>query len=79
MKITYDQGAAARTIRLNKKEIESLKDFARAVMTRMQSADRQFADCWTACGIDFDGLQPEFQWGSKNDIRPGDHAIFVSA
>ena len=63
MKVNYEE------IRI---EIGNLRcflgDYAKGILLQMQQADKEFADCWTGCAITFDGLQPEFEWGSIDDI-----------
>lgn len=56
--------------------VRHLEVYAKSVMCRMRKADPEFADCWTACLITFDNLQPEFQFGSKEDLA-GESGILV--
>lgn len=46
----------------------NLEVYAKGVMQKMQKADPEFADCWSACLITFDGIQPNFEWGSMEDL-----------
>lgn len=56
--------------------VRHLEFYAKAVMCRMRRAEPELADCWTACLITFDNLQPEFQFGSKEDLA-GESGILV--
>lgn len=56
--------------------IPSLEAYAKSILSKMQKADPDCADCWTACSITFDGLQPEFAWGSIQDIK-GSEGIYI--
>ena len=64
MKIKYDEGVEVEIEDL----ITHLETYAKAVMYRMQKADADFSECWTACLITFNGLQPEFTYGSTEDV-----------
>lgn len=56
MKLNYDQIPV---------EIDTsgLTAYAQATLKAMQKADPEFADCWTACSITFEDLNPVFEWG----------------
>lgn len=57
-----------------------LEQFAKAVLHKMQKADADWADCWTACLITFDDLNPDFTWGSIEDLsypRETNKGIYV--
>jgi hypothetical protein len=56
--------------------IPHLESYAKAVLLKMQKADKELAYCWTACSITFNDLQPEFTWGSIEDIDSED-GIYV--
>lgn len=62
MKIKYDE------IEI---EIDTmpLQQYAMSVMGKMQEADKEFADCWTGCAINFEDLQPEFHFGAIEDMK----------
>ena len=53
-----------------------LATYVKAVLWRMQKADPKYENCWTACVITFNGLQPEFTWGSIEDIEK-DEGIYI--
>ncbi len=53
-----------------------LKTYAVGVLAKMQKFDPEYKDCWTACSITFNELQPEFCWGSIEDIGTED-GIYV--
>ena len=56
--------------------IAHLETYAKAVLWRMQKSDKEFKGCWTACVINFNELQPEFNWGSIEDMKRMD-GIYV--
>jgi hypothetical protein len=49
-------------------EPKGLTDYARSVLYKMQKADAGMADCWTACIITMNELNPDFTWGSIDDL-----------
>lgn len=57
--------------------VKAVKDFAEEVMVAMQKTDKANADCWTACQIDFHGIQPSFMWGSHGDMPDSPGSITV--
>ena len=67
MKIKYDDKAID-----GEDLILILEAYAKLVLEKMQKADPEYADCWTACSITFNDLQPEFTWGSNEDISSED-------
>lgn len=67
MKIKYDDIAID-----GEDLILILESYAKLVLEKMQKADPELADCWTACSITFNDLQPEFTWGSIEDIDSED-------
>ena len=73
MQLHYDQ----KTIECNESLADGLKDYALKVLKEMQETEPGFADCWTACLIEFEELQPEFSWGSIEDINSDDGGIYV--
>ena len=63
MKAKYDD------IEIDVSDVQhGLINYAKAVLFRMQKSDPEFAGCWTACIIDFNGLNPDFTWGSIEDL-----------
>ena len=64
MKMGYDQ----KEFEVCDTFVSGLERYALAVLETMQKEDPEFADCWTACLITIDELQPEFEWGSIEDI-----------
>lgn len=48
-------------------------------MLAMQKADPKNKDCWTSCGIIFNEIQPEFTWGSDEDISWEDYDLHCGA
>jgi hypothetical protein len=57
--------------------IAGLEKYAKNILRKMQEVDPEFAECWTACNITFDELQPNFVWGSIEDIDE-DVGIYVA-
>lgn len=57
--------------------VRHLETYAKSVMCRMRNAEPEYADCWTACLITFDQLQPEFQFGSKEDLSKDDGILVL--
>lgn len=56
--------------------LEALKKYAKSVLEKMQKADPDYDECWTACVITFEGLQPEFTYGAIEDLDKFD-GVFV--
>lgn len=57
--------------------VEGLEKYAKNVLRKMQEQDPECAECWTACKITIDELQPTFQWGSIEDIDD-ENGIYVA-
>ena len=49
--------------------ISHLETYTKAILLRMQKADDEYKECWTACSITFDGVSPNFFWGSIEDVK----------
>lgn len=64
MKIKYDDSREIDAEDL----VALLSTYAKEVLLRMQKADPEFADCWTACSITFKDLNPDFEWGGIKDL-----------
>jgi len=65
MKLGYD----GTEFECDESIVNGLIDYAKNMMEKMQKAETEFADCWTACCIEIDeNLQPTFSWGSIEDV-----------
>jgi hypothetical protein len=49
--------------------ITYLETYAKAILFRMQKADDEYKECWTGCSITFDGVSPQFFYGSIEDVK----------
>lgn len=68
MKLHYDTGEDQSEIDASDEMINSLKSYAANVLVRMQKAEPEHAECWTACTITFEDLTPVFHWSSIEDM-----------
>lgn len=65
-------------IKLSKKSQDALASFAKEVCKKMQKADApDLKKFWAGCGIFFNGIQPEFEFGRAIDLAHKDFQIFV--
>lgn len=71
MKATYDFAQDAIEIDLSELDVGFLKAYTLSVLAKMQIADSELSDCWTACviGIEDGSLCPTFVWGSIEDLH----------
>ena len=68
MKLHYDTGEGQSEIVASDDMINSLISYAANVLVRMQKAEPEHSDCWTACTITFEDLTPVFHWSSIEDM-----------
>lgn len=72
IQVTYDPHSDGTTITLDEQALSGIKDYALSVLRAMRKASPAYADCWEACCITFDDIQPQFMFGGKADIEDMD-------